>query len=674
MEHRVKFYSVNDLSISSYFSRMEEIFDLYTEQRKKISGFTDAIELDNTLKIFDSGNYSINWTEGYIDKVSSYENRLKGNIKEFFCRASGELILKYMNLLRDEYEYREDFFEIFCRFNYGSKISENEFEDNFWESGLPLYYLLKDKYFCNVYPKFIKEAFLAKVKHFEYLLSNYTNSTKESYCIPDNISSDEWNELLTDYIHSSEANLNYLRLLLNPIRGLGNKYFKVTRNQKSEIKKISTLFNQSFDKSETGLHVIFEVYYNRKLYKKKIVEYNEKSSFSPPELIDKSIINNIRKAAGEKIDEQLTLYMTSLVDYEKIKNNHDYNDLFTYFLNDSELFSKKKMSSLPSFPNKETLGLAKNVGLSTRNSYKDTQYFQLKQQLASFKIRAYQRLFSEFDLSIEQVVDWFFFQYCDEVKMKWLPFSFSPHDDATDNKTATIFRNEEKIRKQYRLLIEDGKISNEQYNLLDLTPSIGSLPSNILKKYAYIADNSNIQNILFLLFSDQSPITHIDKERTDKTFTKLITNNNVKKEDFLRIDRGGIQFLIDNEILSEKTGKLVFINNKEIDVLQELYMYGEISYFNSNNDERAILDSLSEKGIVEFESSLFSKAEANYLNFLLNNRKFDNSWAIRNKYQHGSPAYESEEQYKFDYSIALLVLVMYIVKINEELVFKNSRT
>ncbi|MCB5049459.1 hypothetical protein LGW56_02760, partial [Streptococcus mutans] len=109
MEHRVKFYSVNDLSISSYFSRMEEIFDLYTEQRKKISGFTDAIELDNTLKIFDSGNYSINWTEGYIDKVSSYENRLKGNIKEFFCRASGELILKYMNLLRDEYEYREDF-------------------------------------------------------------------------------------------------------------------------------------------------------------------------------------------------------------------------------------------------------------------------------------------------------------------------------------------------------------------------------------------------------------------------------------------------------------------------------------------------------------------------------------------------------------------------------------
>ena len=80
MEHRVKFYGTNDLSISSYLSRMEKIFDLYIEQKKKISNFTDAIELDNTLKIFDSANYSTNWPEEYIDKVNSYENVLQRNI------------------------------------------------------------------------------------------------------------------------------------------------------------------------------------------------------------------------------------------------------------------------------------------------------------------------------------------------------------------------------------------------------------------------------------------------------------------------------------------------------------------------------------------------------------------------------------------------------------------
>ncbi|MCC3172339.1 hypothetical protein K4I03_1469 [Streptococcus sanguinis] len=674
MEHRVKFYGTNDLSISSYLSRMEKIFDLYIEQKKKISNFTDAIELDNTLKIFDSANYSTNWPEEYIDKVNSYENVLKRNINEFYGRASSELILRYMILLKDEYEYREDFFDIFCRFNYGSKISEIWFEEVFWESGLPLYYLLKNKYFCNMYPKFIREAFLAKTKHLEYLLSNYINSSRQSYCIPDNISSDEWNELLSDYINSIEANPNYLRLLLMPIQELGTKYFKVTRNQKSDIQEILKLFYQSFDKSEAGLHVIFEVYFDRNLYEKKIVEYSDKSPFSPPELIDKSIINNLMKSSGEKVDEQLTLYMVSLVDYEKIKSKHDYTSLFTYFLKDSEVFSKKRMSSLPSFPNKETLGVVKSTLMLTRNSYQDTQYFKMKLQLVSFKIRAYQRLFSEFDLSIEQVVDWFFFQYCDELKIKWLPFSFSPHDDAIDNKTATIFRNEEKIRKQYLLLMEDGEISREQYNLLDSTPNVGNLSSNIPKKYAYINNNSDIKNILFLLFSDQSHLAYINERKNGKNFVELITNNIVRKEDFLRVDRAKIQFLVDNEILSEKNDRLVFLNNKEIGVLQDLYLYDEVSYFNSDNDEKAILDCLSEKGMIEFESKLFSKSEANYLNFLLNNSKFDNSLAIRNKYQHGSPSYESEEMYQIDYSIALLILVIYIVKIDEELSYKLSVT
>lgn len=124
----------------------------------------------------------------------------------------------------------------------------------------------------------------------------------------------------------------------------------------------------------------------------------------------------------------------------------------------------------------------------------------------------------------------------------------------------------------------------------------------------------------------------------------------------------------------KKNDRLVFLNYKEIDVLQDLFQYDELSYFNSNNDEKVILDCLSEKGMIEFESNLFSKSEANYLNFLLNNSKFDNSWAIRNKYQHGSPSYESEELYQSDYSFALLILVMYMIKIDEELSYKLSVT
>ena len=56
----------------------------------------------------------------------------------------------------------------------------------------------------------------------------------------------------------------------------------------------------------------------------------------------------------------------------------------------------------------------------------------------------------------------------------------------------------------------------------------------------------------------------------------------------------------------------------------------------------------------------------------MNNSKFDNSWGIRNKYQHGSPAYDSEEQYYFDSSISLLILIIYASKINEEIIYKKN--
>lgn len=52
---------------------------------------------------------------------------------------------------------------------------------------------------------------------------------------------------------------------------------------------------------------------------------------------------------------------------------------------------------------------------------------------------------------------------------------------------------------------------------------------------------------------------------------------------------------------------------------------------------------------------------------MLNNKSFDNSWAIRNGYQHGLPYYENNEQYEIDNAIALLVLIHDMIKIDDEL-------
>ncbi|CAK1241435.1 hypothetical protein R55227_BLOPHJLP_00901 [Fructobacillus tropaeoli] len=69
-------------------------------------------------------------------------------------------------------------------------------------------------------------------------------------------------------------------------------------------------------------------------------------------------------------------------------------------------------------------------------------------------------------------------------------------------------------------------------------------------------------------------------------------------------------------------------------------------------------------------SSLFSHAESDYLDYVLNNKKFDNSMAIRNTYQHGMPIYDDESIYSDDYYAILLILIMYMNKFYDQLLYK----
>ncbi|MCU9767274.1 hypothetical protein N4803_00700, partial [Enterococcus faecalis] len=60
--------------------------------------------------------------------------------------------------------------------------------------------------------------------------------------------------------------------------------------------------------------------------------------------------------------------------------------------------------------------------------------------------------------------------------------------------------------------------------------------------------------------------------------------------------------------------------------------------------------------------------EVDYLNYILNNSEFDNALGLRNKYSHGSIVEENET----DYFYTLIILVIYVIKINEELVLNEG--
>lgn len=386
---------------------------------------------------------------------------------------------------------------------------------------------------------------------------------------------------------------------------------------------------------------------------------------SPIELIEKSIIQSLL-AQEEK--ESITIYFTALVDYNKIQRNHKFENLLNIISNDTDIFSEFKMLQLPSFPNKEIMGISNSIGLKSKGDYLDTNYFHYKNKLVSYKLIVYQKIFQEFELSFEKIYKWYFEEFLkNQYGIEWLKLNFLSINDTIDNKISTNFRIEESIRKQYSVFTSLGKIDRDMYNLKN-TPKISVLGSKISKKYAYISKEKNVaMNIAKMIFSDQSSLNYIDEERNARNFIELITKYKIQKEDFLIHEQNKIMYLIDNNIVTLFDGSLAVGNKVLLDILKKLYYYEEISYYNSNFEEKRELDNLFEKNWIYFESTLFSKKESEYMNYLLNDSQFDNSLGIRNSYQHGAPAYELEEEYQFDYTVSLLIILIYIVKIEEEL-------
>ncbi|MGH2183037.1 hypothetical protein ACQ10C_15725, partial [Enterococcus faecalis] len=85
-----------------------------------------------------------------------------------------------------------------------------------------------------------------------------------------------------------------------------------------------------------------------------------------------------------------------------------------------------------------------------------------------------------------------------------------------------------------------------------------------------------------------------------------------------------------------KNDILQFKNITKVNLLREIFLLGSTSYLHSSSEEKTALTELEKEGLIIFSNTLFTKQESDYLNFLLNNKVFDNSWAIRNRYQHGA--------------------------------------
>ena len=125
-------------------------------------------------------------------------------------------------------------------------------------------------------------------------------------------------------------------------------------------------------------------------------------------------------------------------------------------------------------------------------------------------------------------------------------------------------------------------------------------------------------------------------------------------------------------IYIDDDGYIRIKNKVQITILYDLYNNDVISYWKLNEKQRKEIDVLVEKGLLRFESTLFSKPEQDYLNYYLNKSEFINSLDLRNMYGHGTQPFGNEDIHHSNYIRFLKLFVLIIIKINDELCIKDE--
>ena len=107
--------------------------------------------------------------------------------------------------------------------------------------------------------------------------------------------------------------------------------------------------------------------------------------------------------------------------------------------------------------------------------------------------------------------------------------------------------------------------------------------------------------------------------------------------------------------------------NTQVVILKDIYENDYTCIYYTPH-RQSVIDKMIALGDIQERNTLFSKPEADYLNYELNKSEFSNGLDLRNKYAHSSYS-KDEEQQKKDYMELLKLMILVITKINDEFCF-----
>lgn len=632
----VKFLDRYDLASGYYLNRASEILDTFNIE-KQYDDVNVILEFYNICKYLEDDQKLSSWNDDVYNKYKDTSFSLKKKIGIFMSKISSENLLTIYN--RTDVNYQADFWELFDKHCLKKEYNSEVINQIIRTSVFTFRCILLYKRTVNKFSEEIREFMMNNVIGAEILIDKYLAKNGNNYFLPSSLTVDNKKEILREYVKLDNANINYVRLIVN---AQSTKEMPIDDLLKYEAKKSCEKLESEMFKNVTMLETTFSV--------------------AIRDLEQISEINFSKHKIEGFYDEK---WLKNNLDYPTICNNFIY--VFEFFdmeYNCNYIFHPYMVGVLESI-----------IGIQGKKYYSDCIHFRTIDTFTTYALMVYYNFLLKNSIDIQKLFKWFFEEYLlDEFGVKGFSFYASSQNTTTLEKIKNLISEMESVLKQYSLYAKNGTINRELFLISSQQIIYKDIPSLINNKFCYPLSDSIKQEIYFL-FSSQSPLVYLEKiHRNYENFYKLLVSERININDYLDYQQERIKYLISKDDLMIDEHGFLKINYNKILVLYNLYKYETFrsDYHIKLKGIGEKLEELEKSGDVTFENTLFSRSEVDYINFVLNKAEFSNGLDLRNRYSHGLYS-ENERQQFLDYMKLTKVMLIVIMRINEEFCLKNTK-
>lgn len=626
----VKFFSEHDLSGGQNLKMAESVLNTIVAN-SEYNGINQIIELYNIKQYLDRGLRLPEWDDATFVTYQKQCETIPKTIGKFLAPIDGNNLSEHYDQLC--VTYASDFWDLICKYKAYERVEKGTFAILLQKSNIVLWHILQQEklvdYFGQEISIYMKTADESAELLMEQFLSE-SSGTSAKYYFPDQLTPQDRREILQKYVESESANPNYLKLLENS----------------QSIKELPI-----GDRLRRDAKNKYEEYWNKHFQNNSGIKFGAEISF-------KSMPEQVKRETSERN------IFRGTYSKEWIKENLDYPTLLNNFIYLYDYTDKWFRCCFLSKPSQMST-LEKLLGVKGKNDYLTGSCFSLQRIITCLQMQAYRRELEVNGIYIEAIFHWFFETYLfNEFQAKGFVYSAPSENTTVFEKCKLLASAIDGVLKQYRLFCEDGYVDRELLEMSSGHTVFGDLRSMQEKKYAYSNSNA-LKNEQDLLYSDQSPLHFTEKTRSKyQSFAQLILHESMVLDDFSDFQKPNIEWLINRTSLAKNESGTLSLNMSRDFILKELFENKAICPLYCGKF-KVLLDELQTVGDVRYESTLFSKPEQDYLNYMLNKSEFSNGYDLRNKYLHDTHSLDPGVQ-ETDYVELLKIMVLIIIKINEE--------